>query len=190
MTKHIMKLGLISLVIILFSGCAKYYSNSLEEHETFKITKQIPVKVELQQTDWSIVINLSDENVKENVSDVLFDNPIFIEDETSNKVLKIDIKHSNDHGGAEMGNAILTGASLYLIPGVADSVVDINVSMDKVSSDYQGELIVAQGMGASAMIDKAKYTEDSAFNLMKNLIKNAIDKFTLVYLEDSQKLEN
>ena len=110
-----------------------------------------------------------------------------MEDGTSSKVLKIDIKHSNEHGGAEMGNALLTGASLYLIPGVADSDVSIDVSMDGVTSNYQGELVVAQGMGANSMVDKTKYTEDSALNLMKNLIKNAVDKFTLAYLEKNKK---
>jgi hypothetical protein len=184
MKKSILKLTTILFLTISFSGCAKYYSTSLEEEQNFSVKHGTPVKVEMTQTDWSIVVNLPDKDIKKNISDALFDNPVFIEDEKAEKTLKVDITHSNDGGGAEMANAVLTGASLYLIPGVADSEVSIDVSIDDLSTNYKGELIVAQGMGASAMIDKEKYTEDTPLNLMKNLIKNAINKFTITYLKE------
>lgn len=174
----------VSLAVFFFNGCATYYATAApEEHSDIRINKQVPVKVELKQTGSSIVVQLPDEDIRKNVSDVLFDNPIFVEDESSSKILKIDIRHSNAGAGAELGNALLTGASLYLIPGVTDSVVDIGVSLDGKSSNYQGELVAVQGLGASSMIDKTKYTEDAPLNLMKDLIKNAIDEFTVVYLK-------
>ncbi len=189
MKKSILGLAPIFLALVFFSGCSKYYATSSQEHQVFRAEKQVPVKVELTQTDWSIVVNLPEKDIKKNVTDVLFDNPIFREDNNSSKILKVDITHTNDHGGAEMANAMLTGASLYLIPGVADSDVNINVSIGEISSNYKGELIVAQGLGANSIVDKTKYTEDTPLNLMKDLIRNAIDTFTLVYLENSDKLE-
>ncbi len=48
-------------------------------------------------------------------------------------------------------------------------------------------LIVAQVMAGASMIDKKKYQEDNVLNITKNLIRNAMDKFTTVYLSSSCK---
>lgn len=183
MKKLIIKAFALALFISLFSGCSKYYVTSPQNNQIPNVEKRIPVKVELTQTDWSIIVSLPDKDIKKNATDVLFDSSVFVEDDTSINIMKIDIVHNNAHGGAELGNAVLTGASFYLIPGVADSDVNISVSMNGIKSDYQGEMITAAGLGADSMIDKTKYTEESPWNLMKNLIKNAVDKFAVVYLE-------
>lgn len=179
--KKIFFVGL-TLAGILFSGCAKFYVTSSQNYESPSTEKRISVKVELTQTDWSIIVSMPDKDIKKNATDVLLDSPVFVEDESSNNILKIDIIHSNAHGGAELGNAMLTGASFYMIPGVADSDVNITVSMNGISNSYQGELVMAQGLGADSMVNKTKYTEDSPRNLMKVLIKNAVNKFSIVYL--------
>ena len=173
--------------IILFSGCSKYYATAPVEHPVFSHNEAIPVKVKLKKIDSSIVVNLPEKTLKKNMTDILFDNPVFSEDNTSINTLNITVKHHNDHGGAEMANAVVTGLSLYLIPGVADSDVDINISMNGVSSNYKGELVVSQGMGADAMIDKTKYKEDNAFNITKDLLRNAMNKFTSIYLSAMNK---
>lgn len=183
MKNFMIKASILALFMSLFSGCSKYYVTSPQNNQIPNVEKRIPVKVELTQSDWSIIVSLPDKDIKKNATDVLFDSSVFVEDDTSINIMKIDILHNNAYGGAELGNAVLTGASFYLIPGVADSDVNISVSMNGVKSDYQGEMIVAQGLGADSMVDRAKYTEESPLNLMKNLIKNAVDKFTVVYLE-------
>jgi hypothetical protein len=168
--------------IILFSGCSKYYATAPNAHQEFSTNEAVPVKVKLKQHDWSLVVHLPEKTLNQNMTDILFDNPIFFEDDTAKNTLNITIKHHNDHGGAEMANAVLTGSSLFLIPGIADSDVDINISMNGISSNYKGELVVAQGLGAASMIDKNKYKEDNAFNITKDLMRNAMDKFTKIYL--------
>ena len=187
--RNIIILLLVTMALFIFSGCAKYYSSKNENYKPSIVQNQIPVKVELAQKDWSIVYAAPDQDVKKNVSDILFDSQVFKEDNESSNVMKIDILHRNDHGGAELLNATLTGASLYLIPGVADSEVDINVSMNNVSSFYIGEMIVAQGIGSAAMIDDEKYIEDNPQNLMKNLLRNAINKFTEKYINENDALQ-
>lgn len=188
MKKLVIKLLTLISLISLFSGCSKFYATSPQDYKIPNVEKRIPVKVELTQTDWSIIVSLPDKEIKKNATDVLFDNSVFVEDDSSNNIMKIDVVHSNAHGGAELVNAVFTGGSLYLIPGVADSDVNISVSMHGISSDYQGEMVLASGLGAESMVDKAKYVEDSPLNLMKNLIKNAIDKFTVVYLNTNKNL--
>lgn len=188
MKKLVIKLLALISLISLFSGCSKFYATSPQDYKIPNVEKRIPVKVELTQTDWSIIVSLPDKEIKKNATDVLFDNSVFVEDDSSNNIMKIDVVHSNAHGGAELVNAVFTGGSLYLIPGVADSDVNISVSMHGISSDYQGEMVLASGLGAESMVDKAKYVEDSPLNLMKNLIKNAIDKFTVVYLNTNKNL--
>lgn len=178
----IFKYLVLSVSLLFFSGCARYYSTAPETQQNMSINNRIPVKVQLAKIGSSIVVDLPEHVLKKNVDDILYDSPVFFENNTSKNVLEIVIKHHNDHGGAEIANAVLTGASLYLIPGVADSDVDINISMNGISSNYQGELVLSQGIGADAMIDKTKYKEDNVLNVTKNLIKNAMDKFTTVYL--------
>lgn len=186
MKVNIVKIVVVFLLTMVFSGCSKFYATAPEKDMTLSVKNKIPVKVKLKQTGSSIVVHSPQSDIKKNVDDIIFDSPIFVEDSASTNVLNIDIVHSNEHGGAEMGNAVLTGASLYLIPGVADSNVDINISMNGVKNSYRGELVIAQGLGASSMIDKDKYIEDHPLNLMKNLLKNAIDEFTLVYLKEEK----
>jgi len=183
MKRNITNTIYVLLSLFMFSGCSTYYYTASQGHELPTVKEEIPVKIALTQKDWSIVVKLPDKDIKKNISDVVFDNPVFREDNSSDRILKVDIVHSNDHGGAELSNALLTGASLYLIPGVADSDVSIDISIGDFTTNYKGELIVAQGMGASSMIDKEKYKEDQPLNLMKNLIKNAIDKFTTAYMK-------
>lgn len=183
----IFKYLILFISIILFSGCSKYYATAPVEHPAFPHYKEIPVKVKLKKIDWSIVVDLPEKNLKKDVTDILFDNPVFSEDNNSKNILDITIKHHNDHGGAELGNAFLTGFTLGIIPGVADSDVDINISMNGISSEYKGELVVAQGMAGASLIDKKKYQEDNILNITKNLIRNAMDKFTTVYLSSSGK---
>lgn len=180
--------GTVFTIIASFSmsGCATYYSTAPVKYDIQPVEKKIPVNVELTQKDWSIVINPPQETVRKNITDILFDSPVFTEQSNAAKTMKIDILHRNDHGGAELAGAMLTGATLYLVPGVADSDVDITISMDNVSTKYTGELIVAQGMASSSLVDKQKYVQDSPMNLMKNLLQNAVNEFTTVYLKSQQ----
>lgn len=184
MKKSFVSLVLIPVSVFLFSGCAKYYATSPVKHEIPAVSKKIPVKVEVTQSDWSIVINESEQAVKKHVSDTVYNSSVFKESNDADHTLKVDIKHSNAHGGAEMLGAMLTGASLYIIPSVADSDVDITISMDEIINTYKGELVVAQGSVSRAMIDANKYTADEPLNLMTNLIDNALNEFTIVYLKN------
>lgn len=183
MKKSLFAYMLIPFTMLYFSGCAKYYSTSSVETERISIEKEIPVKVKITKSDWSIVVNLSDEKIRQDVLEVIKNNPVFVENNSSSEVLHVDIKHSNEDGSSEMTGAFFTGLTLYLIPSVADSVVDITVSMNNVTSRYTGELVVAQGLGSRAFIDDGKYTTDKPQNLMKNLIKNALDQFTVEYMK-------
>lgn len=187
MSKSLFTYVLIPFTMLYFSGCAKYYSTSSVETEKFTIEKEIPVKVVMKKHDWSIVVKLSADQIKQDIIEAIKDNPIFEENNSSSQVLHVDIKHSNEDGSAEMTGAVLTGLTLFLIPSVADSVVDITVSMDNVTSTYTGELIVAQGLGSRAFIDDDKYTTDKPQNVMKNLIKNALDQFTVEYMKQKSK---
>ncbi len=163
---------LIGSFTLFFNGCAKYYSSAPTQVSIPTVEKKTPVKIDMTQSDWSIVVKVPDDVVRKNVSDALFDNPVFIEDATSNNIMKINVLHSNGHGGAELAGAAITGASLYLIPSVADSDVDIEVSVGEIKNNYKGELVVSQGMAGDALIDKTKYQSDIPLNLLKNLIKN------------------
>lgn len=179
--------AILTIIALSMSGCATYYSTMPIKYDIASIEKKIPVNVELTQEDWSIVVNPSQETVRKNITDILFDSSVFTEQSNASKTMKVKIVHHNDHGGVEMASAVLTGATLYLVPGVADSDVDITISIDNVSTKYNGELVVAQGMASGALVNKQKYVEDSPMNLMKNLLQNALNQFTEVYLKETVK---
>ena len=179
----IIKVALTFIPVFVMTVCTKYYSSAPVTYNTQSIDKKIPVNVELTQKDWSIVIKLPDATVQKNVTDVLFDNPVFVEETNATKKMKIDILHHNDNGSVEIVGAMLTGASFYVIPSRTDSDVDITISMDDITTKYTGEMGVVGGLVASSLIDEKKYTKDNPMNLMKNLIKNAVGQFTENYLK-------
>lgn len=180
-------LGLSLGAMLLFSGCAKYYATAPVKHEIPVVSKKVPVKVEVTQSGWSMVIHETDAAVEKHVKSVISNSPAFVENNTSSHTLKIDIVHSNPNAGLGFLGATLTGLSLYAIPSVADSEVNITVSSDGINNTYNGELIVAQGSVSRAMIDANKYTADEPNNLLTTLIKNALDEFTIVYLHNQPK---
>lgn len=180
-------LGLSVSAMLLFSGCAKYYATAPVKHEIPVVSTKVPVKVEVTQSGWSMVIHESDAAVEKHVKSIISNSPVFVENNTSNHTLKIDIMHSNPHAGLGFLGATLTGLSLYAIPSIADSDVNITVSSDEIKNTYNGELVVAQGSVSSAMIDANKYTADKPNNLLTSLIKNALDEFTIVYLQNLPK---
>ncbi len=182
--KKITTLVATAIIIFSFSGCATYYATSPIKHEIPQIQKKVPIKIKLTQTGSSIVINQKDEKIKQHLSDLMLNSIIFTENNESSQILQIGIQHSNDNSGLELTGAFITGLSLYLIPSVADSNVDITISSNEIKSTYKGELVVAQGMAHNSLIDKNKYTENEPLKVMKDLLKNALDQFTSIYLKN------
>jgi hypothetical protein len=182
MKKTLLVLLTVLLNIFVFTGCARYYATApTADISRLNVNNTIPVKVDLKQDGSSIVYSLPDETLKEQVKSILFRHKVFSENENSDDIMNISIKHHNEDGGLELLNAVLVGLSLYVIPGVADSYVDITISLNNVSNTTVGELVVSQGSIASEMVDKEIYIEEDGQNLMKNLIQNALDEFSIKY---------
>jgi hypothetical protein len=171
----------IGMVLLIFSGCAQYYvSIPTNNYEKNKSKEVIPVKVIVKQIDWSIVVNQPESEVKIYVSDIIANSEIFKENQNSEEILYVDIEHKNENGSLEM-----TGASLYLIPTSASSDVIITIRSSKgVSNIYKGEMIVSQGFAGNSLIDSNKYIKEEPQSLLKNLIKNAFDEYSNIYMNN------
>lgn len=168
---------------ITFSGCSTYYATASKQKIPEITQKRIPVKVEVTQKDWSIVSKVPDETVKIYANVMVDRNLLFLRDENARDTLHIDIVHSNDNGALEMSGAIITGASFFIIPGRATSDVTITITLNEFSTEYKGEIGVAQGIAKSALIDKEKYTVSNADNVLNVLIANALNQFATAYLK-------
>lgn len=173
--------------LFLFTGCTKYYYTSHIKHEIPVENKKIPVKIEVTQSNGSIIVNSPINAINIFATEAVLNNPIFTVKSSSTQVIKIDIQHSNNHPGAELIGAMITGASLYIVPSKADSDVKIIVSTDGITNEYNGELVITQGLASSSFIDNKKYTEGEPEDILRNLIMNAVDEFTLVYLKNKSK---
>lgn len=171
-----------SLFIILLSGCSTYYATASKTKLPEITQEQIHVKVQTTQKDWSIVAKLPDETVDIYTKIIVDRNPLFFRDENATNILHVDIIHSNDNGVLEMLGAVITGISYSVIPNEATSNVLIKISLNGVETEYRGELGVAQGMARSALIDKSKYTVGDSQFILNGLIINALDEFTIAYL--------
>ena len=181
----------IGMLMLIFSGCAKYYvSIPTNKYEKNKSKEEIPVKVIVKQIDWSIVVHQAEPVVKKYVSDVIANNGIFKENQNSEEILYVNIEHKNDNGVLEMFGAVFTGLSLYLIPTSASSDVIITITSSKgISNIYKGEMIVSQGFVGDILIDSNKYIKDEPQNLLKNSIKNAFDEYNNIYMNNFNKDE-
>ncbi len=177
--KKITTLVAMAIIIFLFSGCATIYVTSPIKYETQQVKEKIPIKIHLTQTDSN---NDSNEKMKKHLSNLMLNSTIFTENNESSQVLQVNIKQSNDNLGLELTGVFISGLSLSLIPSVADDNVDITISSNGVKSEYKGELVLALGLVSSLLIDKNKYTESE--NAMKDLLKNALDDFTSIYLKN------
>jgi hypothetical protein len=186
MLNKIVSFLFIGMVMLIFSGCAQYYvSIPTNNYEKNKSKEVIPVKVIVKQIDWSIVVNQPESVVKIYVSDIIANSEIFKENQNSEEILYVDIEHKNENGFLEMTGAFLTGASLYLIPTSASSDVIITIRSSKgVSNIYKGEMIVSQGFAGNSLIDSNKYIKDKPQSLLKNLIKNAFDEYSNIYMNN------
>ncbi len=181
----------IGMVMLIFSGCSKYYvSIPANNYEKNKLKEKIDVKVIVKQIDWSIVVHQPERVVKKYVSDVIANSGIFEENQNSEEILYVNIEHKNDNGVLEMFGAVFTGLSLYLIPTSASSDVIITITSSKgVSNIYKGEMIVSSGFVGDSLIDSNKYIKDKPQNLLKNSIKNAFDEYSNIYMNNFNKDE-
>lgn len=176
------------LTVQFFSGCAKYYYTDKNTIIKDQITyEKIPVKVNLEVKGSSVILNPSKKSLYEDINEILSDNPLFIEQENSEYIMNIEIQHTDDNPGAELLGAVITGLSLYIIPSTGSSDVDININIDDIATSYYSEQMIAQGLIGPAFVDNEKFTEGNSSNVFKNILKDAIEKFTNVYIASMNK---
>ena len=175
---YIFNIGLLIFLASSFTGCSKskFYYTKAKAQENIHIKKQIPVKLNVQQSG-SSYNGIGLQTLTDDIKDIVFDNKLFTEELSSNKTLNINVKNIGESSIPAVSGAVLTGLTLGLTPNVIDRVIIINIQLDGVESTYKGEIIHTQGTGS---VDE-EYTEDYSINLVKNLVKNALDEFTVKY---------
>ncbi|MDO9206749.1 MAG: hypothetical protein Q7T91_00725 [Sulfuricurvum sp.] len=177
--KKILNISLLSLLMFQFTGCAnksKFYYTKAKVQEKIYIEKQIAVKIDVNQSGSSYT-GVGLQTLTDDIKDLVFDNKLFIEESNSSKTLKINVKNVSVSGSAGKGGAVATGLTLGIVPYIADQVIIVNIQLDDFESVYEGEAVHTMGSGFAG----EKYTEDYNFNLVKNLVKNALDEFTVKY---------
>ncbi len=180
----------VSIVCCCFvlSGCVGRYSTSSPRVEQFDTVLKLLVRSEIVVAGSGAVVHTSNKHIGKSVLELLDENPVFEYSSSSDRVLKIKIQHANDDAIFEQIFVNLLRVSYYLLPFnlgsiITDSDVKITITLDDISSTYKGELVTAYGLIGMVMVSSNdEYATDRSKNVLKNLIKNALDKFTVEYL--------
>lgn len=176
--KIIFNISLFTFLLLLFSGCgaSKYYYTKGKIHENIHVEKQIAVKIDVIQSGASYT-GIGIQTLTDDIKDLLAENKLFIQNANANKILKIHVENLNENATLAYSGAVLTGLTLGFSPNIIDRVIVVNIQLDGIESSYQGEIIHTQGTGSAGK----NYTQDYSINLVKNLVKNALDEFSLKY---------
>lgn len=182
--KLISNIGLLIFLTFQFTGCIsnKYYYTKDKVQENIYIEEKIAVKIDVKQSGQSYT-NIGLQSLRDDIKDLIHENKLFVDNSNSNKILMIHVENISENSSITLSGAAFTGLTLGSIPNIIDRVVIVNIQLDDQKSTYKGEIIHTQGTGFAG----DNYTEDYSINLVKNLVKNALNEFTVKYYKNQHK---
>lgn len=175
--KKIIKLFTILFLMLSFVGCTKYnhyYTREITQ-ENVSLEKKIPVNilVTTNRDDWG---GIGKQRIEDDIKDLLAKSSLFTEDSTSEATLKIDIQHIYENNSAGLASAAFTGLTLGIIPSIIDRDSIITIQLKDIKHEYLGTR-----MTSTARPSMNKYSEGYSSDILKNLVKNALNEFNVKY---------